>query len=165
MKDSGSVPSQVSQTGGGRKPPRKRPRPKYQPPLMPLIDVVFTLLLFFLVAARQRVAEGMIPANLPDLARGPAAGATIRKTPLKITLYAVGTDNMGVRMQVENSSQELANAGELYRYLSQVKNTLGADVPIVIRPTGNVRWEHVVNAFNQAVRAAFKTVGFAPSGA
>jgi biopolymer transport protein ExbD len=33
-------------------------------------------------------------------------------------------------------------------------------VPVMIMPAVNVRWEHVVNAFNQAVRAKFKKIGF-----
>ena len=33
--------------------------------------------------------------------------------------------------------------------------------PIVIRPDHEVRWQHVVNAFNTAVRARYKNIAFA----
>jgi dihydroorotate dehydrogenase len=37
-------------------------------------------------------------------------------------------------------------------------------VPILIKPAPDVRWEFVVEVFNQAARAKFTNIGFAPLG-
>lgn len=137
-----------------------------QPPLTPMIDVVFQLLLFFLLACQFRQAEGQIPANLPDIS-GPAQ-ATPFVDPIKITLRATGQDNMGVLIEVQHANVRLRSAEELYAYLVKMAKIYGEGstkkVPVVIKPLGNVMWEHVVNAFNQAIRANYKQIGFAPSG-
>ena len=36
-----------------------------------------------------------------------------------------------------------------------------SDAPVVIKPDGAVRWQHVVNAFNSAVTARYRNVSFA----
>jgi hypothetical protein len=38
------------------------------------------------------------------------------------------------------------------------------EAPVFISPTRDVRWAFVVEAFNQAVRARFKNIGFMPPG-
>ena len=51
-----------------------------------------------------------------------------------------------------------------YEALRKRRDQTGsAKTPVVIEPRGDVPWEHVVNAFNQAVRAKFKKIGFATS--
>jgi len=50
-------------------PPRKRrekPKVKMQPPMTPMIDVTFQLLLFFLLTCEFRETEGNIPGTLPS---------------------------------------------------------------------------------------------------
>lgn len=138
-----------------------------QPPLTPMIDVVFQLLLFFLLACQFRMAEGQIPANLPDIS-GPVIRTSLKIDPIRVTLRPTGRDNTGVLIEVEYTDVALTSAEELYGYLKRMIDRYGQDskdeVPVIIRPVGNVRWAHVVNAFNQAIRAEFKHIGFVPSG-
>ena len=138
---------------------KQRPAPKIQPPLMPLIDVMFTLMLFFLVAARVRGAEGMIPANLPNLG-GPGAARTIAD-PIFIGLQPSGAANEGVTISL--GENPVADAGQLYLKLEGAKRLYGEAAVVIIKPHPMVRWTHVVNIFNQAVRCHFKEIGFAPS--
>ena len=64
----------------------------------------------------------------------------------------------------EEQGQEITIAGpkELYDSLMARRAILPAPeaVPVVIVPNLDVAWEHVVDAFNQAVRAKFKKIGF-----
>ncbi len=139
-----------------------------QPPLTPMIDIVFQLLLFFLLACQFRADEGQIAANLPDISGPPPK--TISVDPIDITLRAAGSDDLGVLITVQHTDAPLTTAEELYNYLMQMKPRHGekadgpSEVPVTIKPLGNVRWNHVVNAFNQAIRADYKKVGFKPSG-
>ena len=149
-----------------RKKREKEARPVVmQPPLTPMIDVVFQLLIFFLLACQFRQAEGQIPANLPDIS-GPAQ-ATPFVDPIKITLRPTGPNNTGVLIEVKHANVTLTSSAELYAYLVKMSKIYGEGstekVPVVIKPLGDVLWEHVVNAFNQAIRAKYKQIGFAPS--
>ncbi len=135
-----------------------------QPPLTPMIDIVFQLLLFFLLACQFRADEGQIAANLPDISGPPPK--TISVDHIDITLRAAGTDDLGVLITVLYTDAPLTTAEELYNYLMQMKHRYGEkadEVPVTIKPLGNVRWNHVVNAFNQAIRADYKKIGFKPS--
>ncbi len=152
-----------------REDKKKHASTAIQPPLTPMIDIVFQLLLFFLLACQFRMDEGQIAANLPDLSGKPPP-KTIPVDPIDITLQATGRDGLDVLIQVKRTdgvAAELTTAEELYAFLTQIKSSHGEqadDVPVTIEPIGNVRWGHVANVFNQAVRADYKKVGFKPSG-
>jgi biopolymer transport protein ExbD len=139
---------------------KHRPSPKIQPPLMPLIDVMFTLMLFFLIAARVRGAEGMIPANLPNLG-GPDKVSRGIVEKIFIGLQPSGAANEGVTISLGTSS--VADATQLASKLASAKQLYGDEAVVIIKPHPQVRWTHVVNIFNQAVSCHFKEIGFAPS--
>lgn len=154
-------------------PPEQQPRKKEKkkpmapgnmsPPMTPMIDVVFQLLLFFLLGCTFKQNEGQVEANLPAVG-GPAQAAAIDLEPVKVRLTAIGQDNEGVQIEIGDPSPNVRNMLELYEHLMQRKVRYGDEVPVLISPMPNVRWEHVVNAFNQAVRCSFKNIGFAPQG-
>ena len=149
-----------------REDKKKHASTSIQPPMTPMIDIVFQLLLFFLLACQFRMDEGQIAANLPDISGKPPKIISVE--PIDITLEAIGDDNLDVLIQIQNVNiAPMTTAEELYLYLMAAKQGSGKeadDVPVTIKPVGNVRWLHVVNAFNQAVRADYKKVGFKPSG-
>ncbi len=135
-----------------------------QPPLTPMIDIVFQLLLFFLLACQFRTAEGQIPANLPKVS---GQKVTIKALdPIRIKLSAAGPKRMGVTIGIKGTNLTFASGNELYGYLKKIKDRYGdkeGKRPVYILPLGDVHWGHVVNAFNQGIRAKYKNVGFAPS--
>ena len=133
-----------------------------QPPLTPMIDVVFQLLLFFLLACQFRTQEGLIPANLPDI-KGPEISQPLRVRPVHVNVVATGPENQGALFRIEETDLQWSNAGGLYAYLKDLAGKEDPQrVPVLIKPVGLVRWGHVVNAFNQAVLARFKRIAFAP---
>ncbi len=146
-------------------PPRKvrgRAKPQIRLPLTPMIDITFQLLLFFLLATEFRQTEGQIPATLPRQAGGMALSKPIEK-PLWITLRVAGQDNQDVVYEIGGQKQTVATPEKLYESLMQCRIAFGDNVPMIIQPGTNVRWEYVVEVFNQAVRAKFRNIGF-PSG-
>ena len=148
-----------------RETEKKHGSTSIQPPLTPMIDIVFQLLLFFLLACTFRANEGQIAANLPDISGPPPSIVSV--DPIDITLRASGEDSLGVLISVQHTDVPLTTAEQLYAYLTKMKERHGdkaSEVPVTIKPLGNVRWMHVVNAFNQAIRADYKKVGFKPSG-
>ncbi len=144
---------------------RARPKPKYQPPLTPMIDVTFQLLLFFILTTQFRQAEGYIPGTLPR-ADAPAARAVKRiYRPVRINLRAAA-DGEGVIYQVAGAAEgRIDGPGQLHEHLAAYRDRIGSpQVPIIIAPDRGVRWRYVVEAFNAAVRAKFTRVGFARPG-
>jgi biopolymer transport protein ExbD len=154
------------------------PPVKIFPPLMPLIDVMFTLMMFFLVAAKIRQPEGLIPANLPKITAA-AAQSTVLES-VRLSLYATGDDNTGLKIEQTGNGELVAeftpdkdrkvNAQHqevmvqaLAQFLRRRYDPASSETPqpVTITPLGNVRWEHVVNVFNQAVKAKYKEIGLA----
>ncbi len=139
--------------------------PKYQPNIVPLIDVLFMLLLFFLLSTRFRQQEGDIPGSLPAIGQSPeGAAASVELRPIQIQLRPVGEMRDTCAYELSGMSTTLENADRLYEALiTRIKNT-SDEAPVVIKPDANVRWQFVVEAFNAAIRAHAKNVGFAPAG-
>jgi len=133
-----------------------------QPPLTPMFDVTFQLLLYFLLTSTFQPNEGEIPGTLPR--GGPPTGVSSLQKPIRITVSPEG-------MLAENAQYQVAclapvtTPEELFNALAGQKQlNADADVPVVIKPQGDVRWQFVTEVFNVAVRAKFKKIAFATSG-
>jgi biopolymer transport protein ExbD len=153
-------------------PVRKRLRVpvKFQPPLMPLIDVMFTLMLFFLIASTFRQQEGLIASTLPG--KGGPVDAPEPVLTLDIPIYVQAIGGGGARYSTETGQtfddyvgrDSNSAASGVYDYLASRRKGLPTpeNSQVIISPTGNVPWQYVVQVYNQAVRAKFVKVGFAP---
>lgn len=130
-----------------------------------MIDVIFLLLVYFVVIANFSPGEGVLTAKLPKGTAGnPVAPKPIK--PLIIALRASGA--YGRRIEIQNvmavtDFAELASRLSTLRYdpISNPNGQYKPDWPLLIKPDRKVRWQHVVNAFNAAVRAKFENVSFA----
>ncbi|MBI5723522.1 MAG: biopolymer transporter ExbD [Planctomycetes bacterium] len=147
--------------------PYARPRKKKEveptrvhPPLLALIDVLFTLMLFFVIAARTKLAEGEIPGSLPNITGTDEVSAE----PIAITVRPLGDGQNNC--QYELDGQALSDAGKLYERLSSRPKLYGIgtleNIPVLIRPLRGVRWRWAVEAYNQALRAGYHKVRFDP---
>ena len=148
--------------GDPRRNPPDPPRPPRRhgaPPLTPMIDVTFLLLLFLLTFA-FRPLEGELPGSLPG------TGGDDRRPPidrcLRITLRPTGRHRTGVVYEVGDHAHPIRTPRELARVLErQAAMDGGTERPVVIEPRGDVQWRWAVEAFNQSVRAKFEKIGFA----
>ena len=144
---------------------RGRPKPKLQPPLTPMIDVTFQLLLFFLLTTTFRQQEGQIPGTLPQKGIHAEQVTDVEFKPIRVVLRPTGEDRTGCLFEMSGHNVAINSAQQLYEVLLSRQKHLGTDeVPVVIQPRPDVRWQYVVEAFNQSVRAKFKNIGFAPAG-
>ena len=140
---------------------RKPEEPKLQPPLTPMIDVTFLLLLYFLLTSTFRKDEGQIPGTLPATTGQAAEKPLLHKT-IKIKIAEMGVFRDQVQYTI--GSKSLNDPGQLYALLQRRWESQGEQTPVVIDPSPRVRWKFVVDAYNQAVHAKFKNIGFVPSG-
>ena len=166
----------VTGSGGdaGRKqggvPFRKRrllPGAKMRLQITPLIDVIFQLLIYFIVTASFLMGEGALPANLPD-GEGQAVSTAVHpEQPLRVLLTPIG--NASVRIDVEGFRKTTSSFSQLQGYLAALqydpklgrKGFFKPGNPVVIQPMGQVRWQHVLNAFNSAVAVGYENVSLA----
>lgn len=139
------------------------------------MDLTFNLLLFFVLTASFAGAEGILPATLPAGGGPGSGGAAPEVTPaandaqtVYISLRSLG--ETGTLIQIEGAPNAPKDFEALYdllnRYRLDSANPSGVwkpETPIVIRPTNDVRWDAVVDAFNAVMRAKYKDVGFAPA--
>lgn len=141
---------------------KKKGSPNMQPPMTPMIDVTFQLLLFFILTCEFRESEGMIPGTLPS--KGSVAQKVSDKPPPDpITVKVMpGMTREMATYEMTGVGTAIPTPGELGALLQQRQEKVGSDeVPVVILPMQDVPWGFVVQAFNQAKRVGFKKIGFA----
>jgi biopolymer transport protein ExbD len=139
--------------------PRLRRRPSPQRlRLTAMIDVCFLLLIYFITTSSFPLGEGVITAKFP-YGPPPDAPPEPPHRPITIAISAVGESDY--RLSVNGGADSPRRMGQLRVLLDRWRHTFAADNPVVIRPQGRVRWQHVTNAFNAAVAAGYENVAFA----
>ena len=131
-----------------------------------MIDIVFQLLIYFIVTANFAIEEGVLTAILPEGAGQPAETLEPPPSSLDVVLGSVG--DIGVDISLGRGGR-VDSFTELYQEMRSLQHDPTAnpagmfepDDPVIIRPGRDVRWQHVVNAFNTAVRARYENVNFA----
>lgn len=131
--------------------------------LAPMIDVTFLLLIFFVVTTTFERAEGIFASKLPKDAGAPTAALPI--SPVIVRVSQAGPYGQHYRLQIENFLNPPRTFDELSGFLRDLRANPGFDreTPVVIYPETDVRWDHVVNAYNAAVRAECASITFAGS--
>jgi len=129
--------------------------------LTPMIDVVFLLLLFFLAASRFSPNEGMLEARLP--ARAAGASMEIPRTPIRVRFLAPPNQPDQCSVTIERFDETPIPMSELANALKKTQQQPGfdADTPVHLMADNDVRWDHVVNAYNAALAAGYGKVYFA----
>jgi biopolymer transport protein ExbD len=155
-----SMSDQTRKAPGGAGPSKNRTAVKYTPNVTPLIDVMFLLLLFFLLTTRFRVEEGTIPGTLPKL---PGSGSVELDRDLGLNVYVrpLGDAGVSASYEVGNSGEVITDAQQLYTRLASPMPLLDArrsQVPVTIRARSDVRWQFVLEAYNQASSAKFQKI-------
>jgi len=135
---------------------------KMQPPMTPMIDCTFNLLIFFILTPSFSAGEGYLTTNLPTTS-GPVAGkAQIDVKRVKIELFDEGPKGENVSI-VLNETQSLGSNFEGLRAALEALRAQGLppDHPVLISPTMATRHKWVVSAFDAAVAARFTAIHFA----
>jgi len=131
-------------------PRRRREEPEIN--LTPLIDVVFLMLIFFMVSTTF-LKESDLRIALPEASQQPTRS---EQQPIRITINTQG--NFFI------NGKELVNTkiGTVERGLSEALGERSPDsVPVVIRADGDTQHERVVTAMDAAQRAGLRQVGIA----
>ncbi|HUT29162.1 MAG TPA: biopolymer transporter ExbD [Sedimentisphaerales bacterium] len=133
--------------------------------MAPMIDMVFLLLIFFLVAAKWRPKEDFLPLQLA--AAQPQAPTLVKPEPLVIFIDATET---GCRVQI-GPSQDAVNITsqtietDLVALIETMRQTLltqkrnGSD-PVEIVCAPEVKWEYLARIYNAFYGAGLTDITF-----
>jgi biopolymer transport protein ExbD len=142
--------------------PKPKEPPKMQPPMTPMIDCTFNLLIFFLLTPSFSLTEGFLTTNLPTTS-GPVAGReqiTVQR--IKVQLTDAGDQGTECVITFAESVDLGSDFEALFQQLDQkYKSGIAANTPVLISPTMRCRHKWVVKAFDQAVKAHFTEIHFA----
>ena len=142
----------------------KRRRP-FTLRMAPMIDVIFLLLIFFLVAAKWRPEENFLPFRLPAAqAQGDRVG---KPEPLQIYIFATDT---GCQVQIGQLDtvqiEDRTIETNLIMLMGRIRECLLAQKrfatdPIEIVCGESVRWEHLAKIYNMFYGAGLTDITFA----
>ncbi len=128
--------------------------------LAPMIDVTFLLLIFFVVSTTFKRAEGLFGTRLQQTVGRPAPMLPI--SPIIVRLTPLDGAGSGCRIRIDSFATEPATFGELALTLRQIQENPGFDqtTPVVLVADDDLEWDHVVGAWNAAVRASCTNIHF-----
>ncbi len=144
-----------------------------EPELAPLIDVVFNLVIFFLLIPSFRAERGFLPTNLPST-EGPPPTPLTEESRIRIDLLRVEPWNEETKddVMIRLNQERIADNEELRRRLRQARRRLEGRLgdeklmkfPVLIAPDMVVWHKHVVAAFDAAIDTGFANIQFAVPG-
>lgn len=132
--------------------------------IVPMIDVVFLLLIFFLLTANFRPREGFLPAELP---RQVTRATQMELEPLLLQLSSDSQGNCHIQigatdaLLIENTptGQNFAALTERIRQvLADQHRTL--EDPIKLLPDPETSWQHVVRTYDALWQADLRNIIF-----
>ncbi len=153
--------------------------------MTPMIDIIFQLLIFFMLACRFRTQEGELRAALPKdkgLRYKTPEPITLRQMRIKLLWYGENTNrpsnnpkkgrvvlkvDQRVFPSARNESGELApDWNALYKLICQMRENYTPSkyhptLPAIIDARKQVQFKHVVSVLNECVRAGLREIEFA----
>jgi len=132
--------------------PREREEPEIQ--MIPLVDVILLLLIFFMVSSTFSY-EGRLKVQLPEASAVPSAPGT--SDPIIVTVTAQGAYRVNERSLINNSPDTLRAA--LIRIAGSARQA-----PITIRADARATHQSVVTAMDVAGRLGFSQINIATVG-
>lgn len=122
--------------------------------MTPLIDVVFLLMIFFIMTLNFLEPEGILENRLPETAR---RTATERQKDWEIVRIHIL--DAGGRPQIYLQEREIKNPKDLLQNL----NLLPRDIMIIIDPESKVAYKHVINIYNTCLKSQKINIAFSLS--
>ena len=130
-----------------------------------MIDVVFNLLVFFVVITTAAQKEGYLPSELPVDA-GERGKMEVPALAIEISVYA-GESFEECQVELRGVRETIGNFGRLGDILAERHVSGGglyeADNPVVLRLGEGVSVDQMVKTYNTVVLAGFSNIQFARS--
>jgi biopolymer transport protein ExbD len=124
-------------------------------PMGPMIDCVFLLLLYFMVASQIRIQEIYLGMNLPSS----AVSEQKKALPAELTIAILDSgDVLCNQLPVGGTGDR--DLQDLRSKLSKVIDLFGEDQPVVVHPQPQVRHQRIIDVLNACAASGVKNLSF-----
>ena len=125
---------------------------KIEPPMAPMIDVVFQLLIFFMLTLKIIEPEGNFNVNMPINSK-PTTTQDIPQIDLKVKLQATESGELAMvslcQQQLGNGTQAFQRLNsEILRMIGRPGNPLTEDMEVEIDADYNLHFQYVISAIS-----------------
>jgi biopolymer transport protein ExbD len=124
--------------------------------MTPLIDVIFLLMIFFLMTINFQKPEGVLDNRLPELGRRSSEDPTKDWETVKLRIQLT---RAGGELRIHLQERVLSNYEELGYYLGQ----LPPDILIIVEPEDDVPYKHVIGVYNACLKSKKREIVFSIS--
>ena len=131
--------------------------------LTSMIDVVFLLLIYFMVATEFKTADESFPMDVP--VRNHEHVRTLDNEPLIIHVESAGVGKDDLRIRLEGPWEPIGSLQKLSTFLRSNKaggfgrgGLFASTHPVLVKPTKETRWEHAIAAYNIVVDAKYTNI-------
>ncbi len=124
-------------------------------PMGPMIDCVFLLLLYFMVASQIRIQEIYLGMNLPSS----AVSEQKKALPAELTIAILDSGNV-LCNQLPVGGTGDRDLQDLRSKLSKVIDLFGEDQPVVVHPQPQVRHQRIIDVLNACAASGVKNLSF-----
>ncbi len=128
--------------------------------VVPLVDVTFLLMIFFVIAGTFEAGEGVLSSQM--LATGSGPGVPLPISPIVVRLTKAGLTVDDFTIRIDRPAITALTFADLADHLARIRGQGGFDgeTPVIIYADDEVGWQHVVNGWNAAARAGFANLAF-----
>jgi len=132
----------------------------------PMIDVVFLLLVYFMLVAELRPREAATPAALPAEAAAAVDPFDLPPEPIRVFVDSQGEDRNALALTIDFAGlDDVRTAPRLTQRLEGLRGVaLTSDQAFIVAPAPAARWEHAVRALRAIEQAGFDKVRFGRPG-
>lgn len=124
-------------------------------PMGPMIDCVFLLLLYFMVASQIKIQEIYLGMNLPSS----AVSEQKKALPAELTIAILDSgDVLCNQLPVGGTGDR--DLEELRVKLTKVIGLFGEDQPVVVHPQPQVRHQRIIDVLNACAASGVKNLSF-----
>jgi biopolymer transport protein ExbD len=124
--------------------------------MTPLIDVIFLLMIFFILALRLEKPEGVLDNILPE---SDTHGMAEKQKDLEVVKLRIKLVKEGKQLKIYLQERVVYT----YRDLLSFLNMLPDEIMLVIEPESKVPYKHVIGVYNTCLKAKKTNIVFAIS--
>ena len=124
--------------------------------MTPLIDVIFLLMIFFILAIRIEKPEGVLENILPE---SDVHGIAEQQKDWEVVKLRVKLITEGEQLKIYLQERVIYTYKDLLSYL----NMLPQEIMLVIEPEAKVPYKYVIGVYNTCIKAKKSNIVFAIS--
>ena len=157
---------------------KKEGEPKVEIQMTPMLDMIFQLLVFFILTFKPTVDEGQFDVTMSSVRGGTKAAPTVTQgegkidnetaadaqfnLPIGIRLHAAPNGQLAAD-GIEMGERVMSSMAELQGALRNMVQDQGEDCELVIDADMSLEYQFVVQVINAMSHAGIKKINFAPA--